>query len=143
MKCILVPPNVPIQINLNVNYKQYRSNDEPFSVDKLIWDNNKNDEFRQQIISEIATFHNIVDRVISSETNVNRAISDFADALYKTSFKTHGTSIQIGRVDNKRLESLKARGSPKNARLLDGSLNVPISYMLKTKRKLCAKHCCC
>ena len=101
-------PHVPIQINLNVNYKQYRSNDEPFSVDKFIWDNNKNDEFRQQIISEIATFHNIVDRVISSETNVNQAISDFADVLYKTSFKTYDISIQIGRVDNKKARKFKS-----------------------------------
>ena len=91
-------PHVPIQINLNVNYKQYRSNDEPFSVDKLIWDNNKNDEFRQQIISEIATFHNIVDRVISSETNVNQAISDFADALYKTGNRTHGEFVRYTAV---------------------------------------------
>ena len=101
-------PHVPIQINLGVNYKQFVSTDEPFFVDKLIWDDDKNDEFRQNIISESSTFQNIVDMVVSSEINIDHAVSNFADVLYKTSFKTYGTSKQIGRVVNKKARKFKS-----------------------------------
>ena len=52
-------PHVPIQINLKVKYKQPDTPDDSFCINKLIWDDNKVDEFRQQINSEIVTFENI------------------------------------------------------------------------------------
>ena len=100
-------PHVPIQINLGVKYKQSMSTDEPFFVNKLIWDDDKIYEFRHRIFSESATFQNIVDSVISSEISINQAVNDFADVLYKTSFKIYGTSKQIGRV-NKRARKFKS-----------------------------------
>ena len=69
-------PHVPIQINLGVNYRQSVLTDKPFFVDKLIWDDDKNDEFRQNIISESSTFQNIVDMVVSSEINIDQAVSN-------------------------------------------------------------------
>ena len=67
-------------------------------IDELIWDDDKIDEFRQNIIFESSTFKNIVDMVVSSEIYIDQAVSNFADVLYKTSFKTYGSSKQIGRV---------------------------------------------
>ena len=118
-------PHVPIQINLKVKYKQPDSPDDSFCVNKLIWDDNKVDEFRQQINSDIVTFEIIVDRIISSETDINQGVSEFADVLYKTSLNIYGTSKQIGRVNKKNARKFKrprftkecelARREPKRA----------------------------
>ena len=59
-------------------------------------------------MSESSTLQNIVDMVVSSEINIDHAVSNFADVLYKTSFKTYGTSKQIGRVVNKKARKFKS-----------------------------------
>ena len=86
--------NAPIQVTFNINCDITHVNDVPIVIDKLIWNDNKVNDFREHSNNQTANLQSIVSDIISQELNIDKGIDTFSNVLYKSAFHAFGVTKQ-------------------------------------------------
>ena len=78
------------QVNLKVWHRSQPSSNENIKIDKIVWYNERINEFQHHLNEEIPLLNFVVDKILSDETNLNTEIENFGDVLYTAVFKVFG-----------------------------------------------------
>lgn len=101
-------PHVPIQVNLKVTYSAKFFINDSIKINKLIWNNDRVDEYKSLLINEAGSLNLIVDRVLSSECDISTGIENFGDVLYNTAYKVFGESPRLTQMNDKPVRKYKS-----------------------------------
>lgn len=87
--------HAPIQLNMSVKYSQPVHDDGGYKSDKIIWNDDKTNDFRDILISKVDYLNGIVTDIIQTNSNINNGIDNFAHTLYSTTFSVFGHSKYV------------------------------------------------
>ena len=89
-------PHRPVQLNVCVNYDRPVDNvDPPVYVDKIFWNVERVDEFKEALRTECINLDNIVNDIVLSSTDVNEGIQSFSTILYNTAYNVFGKRCKL------------------------------------------------
>ena len=87
--------HAPIQLNLNVKYNQPAREDDGYKSDKIIWNDDKGNDFRNMLTSQADYLNGIVSDIIQTNTGMDTGVDNFAQTLYRTTFSVFGQSKYV------------------------------------------------
>ena len=82
--------HAPIQLNIDVNYYHPIPEEYGIKVEKIIWDSEKTNEFKDVLFFQSENLNTIVNEIIDSTIDINQGIDTFADTLYTATFSVFG-----------------------------------------------------
>lgn len=97
-----------IQLNLEVNYDQSGHVDEFYKYKQIVWDDDKVNDFKETLNSNVEQLNCIVDQITNSDLNINKGIDNFADTLYNATFSVFGQTKHFRRVKPDRTRKFKS-----------------------------------
>jgi hypothetical protein len=74
--------HVPVQINFKVNCIKKDKHVKYNNVPKLIWDNEKVNDYNNFLLDAFSKLNNIVNQIISSNITISEDVDNFVNVLY-------------------------------------------------------------
>ena len=82
---------MPIQIDLHVSMNSESSNENDDKVTKkIVWDSNKVHCYKEAIKEKELDLENIVNRIMSSDIDIDDGVSEFSDIIYDKAYGIFG-----------------------------------------------------
>ena len=105
--------HVPIQVHFKVQCKKSDNYTLPQVVNKIVWKDEKLNEYKQLLNCEIEHLNIIVNQIMASDIDINCGIETFAHILYTCAFSVFGVTQ---RIDNNK------RSKPKRKNVVHGPM---------------------
>jgi len=88
--------HVPISVKLKISHNIDEENiSEKININKIVWDNNNNDQYINSIQRNMVNIEAIVNSIIGNEVDLNTGVERLSNILYDTSFSLNGSAKVI------------------------------------------------
>ena len=95
--------HAPIQFSLRAKLNSAVP-EEQCEIKKLVWDNNKSNEFKNVLCNKLESLDSYVNDIISEHLNIDDGVQNFAETLYTCAFQVFG---RVKRINSTQITTRK------------------------------------